>query len=1209
MFTSLRLASMGCRCNSIAILVRNRCFYLCTCLAGLLSLVILCTASTGVAQVSTQNAFVGATVTDGDGLVTIYNGPPVNKDLLSYIQKSYLTVKIGSDPNALYYSNNPYADLVGTTTHPPDVLLTNGGTGKIKDTIRTTWREHGFDIEQDVYPVAFTNSGVIVVSIKIINHTSDLFPAQAQFLLDNMNSDRDSSNDNPYLLTRYGFIRDWQDSPPTPVPSFYLAFERPPTEPQLGTVGIGYVNDSFPPRPLGLIPPSLVEFGDWVTSQVYATWGPAQLTRNTYTDCACLMMGPGGDVAQSPASGDSVTELMRFAYGTPEWCYDHGHMFGFALYPHHLYWNPASQSYSPNPFPVEAFLFTLGDNSSSGTTIRQTIGDPIRITNPKPAGLQKDTTEVLSVSSIGTGSFHDFHWIDSTVVLPGGCAASFPVDIHFDVHAGSIDTPIFYQPWDCSIDVECPNPDVIAPRYKNSFVGCDSIEHDTITVSDNYPYDLGLDTIRYSSPDLAGSQYRVSFSSTQPFDCTKNPVKIFVTQVDTFQSGHVILSATDCAGNTSYDTICFTAHAALPDRTPPKFWFPSPVDCHNLCTSIIVTDTNVSDTSIDRGIHFISVDPSSTVNMTAGGIPSGGKYFANIPEDTIQVCVTDSMQDGKIVLLAEDSTGNHLSDSITYCTTPDKNPPLLTQSKFDFSTGSWKVHATDSQGWDRGIDSIWIVSASNVTITPSPIPNPIGCSASYDLTVRVIDTAQCAAAALQAKDCAGNISTMLQLSYSKGVKPIITASDTILCSDTSSALLDAGGPFGGYEWSTGDTTRTITVRKAGSYTVTVQNGIDCSATSEPVTIVIAPVNPAIAPAGPITLCAPDSARLDAGSGFASYQWMKNGTQLPGMTTETASITTSGNYSVQVTNAAGCSGISAPVKVTIDPIPPKPVVTSSNSVLSSTSASTYQWYVNDTLIPGATSQTYTPQTGGSYTVMITDSLGCSNVSDPFTNGGSTVIAVPAMVRAKESNHVTIGLEIASSQNVPQGISRTFTAKLRFNKTLLVPDPGSFVSMQVQGSDLVVEYSGTTSATNGIISNLPFTAALGNDTCTTVSIDSFAWSTPNITVTTQNGNFCLDSLCKQGGTRLVDPEGKVAMAQPVPNPAYSSIEIDYHLIENGPTTLTIYDVLGHEVMRVVDGNETPGDYNAIADISSLPAGRYVCTLQTPTIVKSQNLQIVR
>lgn len=56
-------------------------------------------------------------------------------------------------------------------------------------------------------------------------------------------------------------------------------------------------------------------------------------------------------------------------------------------------------------------------------------------------------------------------------------------------------------------------------------------------------------------------------------------------------------------------------------------------------------------------------------------------------------------------------------------------------------------------------------------------------------------------------------------------------------------------------------------------------------------------------------------------------------------------------------------------------PPIPVISEAGGVLSSTSAVTYQWYLNGILIPGATSQNYTPAQTGIYVVRITDSNGC------------------------------------------------------------------------------------------------------------------------------------------------------------------------------------------------------------------------------------------
>jgi hypothetical protein len=42
----------------------------------------------------------------------------------------------------------------------------------------------------------------------------------------------------------------------------------------------------------------------------------------------------------------------------------------------------------------------------------------------------------------------------------------------------------------------------------------------------------------------------------------------------------------------------------------------------------------------------------------------------------------------------------------------------------------------------------------------------------------------------------------------------------------------------------------------------------------------------------------------------------------------------------------------------------------------------QWYLNNTLINGATNQSYTPIQNGIYTVMITDSNGCTSTSSPY-----------------------------------------------------------------------------------------------------------------------------------------------------------------------------------------------------------------------------------
>ena len=60
----------------------------------------------------------------------------------------------------------------------------------------------------------------------------------------------------------------------------------------------------------------------------------------------------------------------------------------------------------------------------------------------------------------------------------------------------------------------------------------------------------------------------------------------------------------------------------------------------------------------------------------------------------------------------------------------------------------------------------------------------------------------------------------------------------------------------------------------------------------------------------------------------------------------------------------------------------PVITESNGVLTTIEAESYQWYLNNELIPNATGNSYTPLQNGAYTVMTTNSDGCSGLSGVY-----------------------------------------------------------------------------------------------------------------------------------------------------------------------------------------------------------------------------------
>lgn len=119
-------------------------------------------------------------------------------------------------------------------------------------------------------------------------------------------------------------------------------------------------------------------------------------------------------------------------------------------------------------------------------------------------------------------------------------------------------------------------------------------------------------------------------------------------------------------------------------------------------------------------------------------------------------------------------------------------------------------------------------------------------------------------------------------------------------------------------------------------------------------------------------CEGDEVNLIA-SGGVNYQWNTGSTQ------SNIIITTSGAYTVTVTNDVG---LTAEISETIvvNPLPDLPQITRNGDTLVSSLASSYQWYLDETPLLGATDQLFFPIESGNYTVAITDSLGCLATSD-------------------------------------------------------------------------------------------------------------------------------------------------------------------------------------------------------------------------------------
>ncbi|MDP4261026.1 MAG: S8 family serine peptidase [Bacteroidota bacterium] len=68
----------------------------------------------------------------------------------------------------------------------------------------------------------------------------------------------------------------------------------------------------------------------------------------------------------------------------------------------------------------------------------------------------------------------------------------------------------------------------------------------------------------------------------------------------------------------------------------------------------------------------------------------------------------------------------------------------------------------------------------------------------------------------------------------------------------------------------------------------------------------------------------------------------------------------------------------------------PVISINGNLLTSTSATSYQWYLNGVIIPGATSQSYTATASGSYIVQVSDATGLCSLQSNSVNFSLTAV---------------------------------------------------------------------------------------------------------------------------------------------------------------------------------------------------------------------------
>jgi subtilisin family serine protease len=127
----------------------------------------------------------------------------------------------------------------------------------------------------------------------------------------------------------------------------------------------------------------------------------------------------------------------------------------------------------------------------------------------------------------------------------------------------------------------------------------------------------------------------------------------------------------------------------------------------------------------------------------------------------------------------------------------------------------------------------------------------------------------------------------------------------------------------------------------------------------------------------LPLCAGDEVDLTTLNNYVSYEWSS------GESTSAINLSETGTYSLKVMNELGCNGFSDTLTLEIVPLPEVEVWPVFDTLYTAFAGNwTYQWLQSSVPVDGANSHFFKPSQSGSYSVLVTDDLGCSSESEEF-----------------------------------------------------------------------------------------------------------------------------------------------------------------------------------------------------------------------------------